>query len=87
MPRTHRLVTDVAVASTAFAIKRPALGIATDSCVLATAQDAKMRGLPFRVPIDATAAVSPARKEAALAVIRLGMLADTRGVTRVLGRL
>ena len=62
-------------------------GIATDSCVLATAQDAKMRDLPFRVPSDATAAISAARKTAALTVIRQGMLSDTRGVGRVLADL
>jgi nicotinamidase-related amidase len=62
-------------------------GVATDSCVLATAQDAKMRDLPFRVPGDCTAAISAARKAAALAIIRQGMLADTRGVSRVLADL
>lgn len=62
-------------------------GIATDSCVLATAQDAKMRGVPFRVPTDATAAISPARKAAALQVLRAGLLADTRGVRSVLSQL
>lgn len=62
-------------------------GIATDSCVLATAQDAKMRDLPFRVPSAATAAIRAARKTAALTVIRLGMRGDTRGVARVLADL
>lgn len=62
-------------------------GIAADSCVLATAQDAKMRGVPFRVPHDATAAASPARKAAALQVLRHGLLADTRGVRQVLADL
>lgn len=62
-------------------------GIAADACVLATAQDAKMRGLPFRVPADAIAAVSPARKAAALQVLRGSLLADTRGVRSVLAAL
>lgn len=59
-------------------------GIATDSCMLASAQDAKMRDLPFRVPHDATAAISPARKTAALLVLRQALQADTRGVRSVL---
>lgn len=62
-------------------------GIAADSCVLATAQDAKMRGVPFRVPADATAAISPARKAAALQVLRAGLAADTAGVRSVLAAL
>lgn len=62
-------------------------GIATDACVLATAQDAKMRGVEFRVPADATAAISSARKRAALKAMRLGMLADTRSVRDVLAEL
>ena len=62
-------------------------GIATDSCVLATAQDAKMRGLEFCVPHDATAAITPARKAAALLVLRQGLRTDTRGVRRVLANL
>jgi nicotinamidase-related amidase len=62
-------------------------GFAADSCVLATAQDAKMRGVPFRVPHDATAAITPARKAAALHVLRHGLLADTRGVRQVLADL
>jgi nicotinamidase-related amidase len=62
-------------------------GIAADSCVLATAQDAKMRGLPFRVPHDAIAAITPGRKAAALQVLRSSLLADTRGVRSVLAAL
>lgn len=62
-------------------------GFATDSCVLATVQDAKMREVPFRVPHDATAAISPARKAAALQVLRTSLLADTRGVRSVLAEL
>jgi nicotinamidase-related amidase len=62
-------------------------GIAADSCVLATAQDAKMRGVAFRVPADATAAISPARKAAALRVLRSSLLADTAGVRSVLSAL
>lgn len=62
-------------------------GIAADSCVLATAQDAKMRGLPLRVPADATAAISPSRKAAAMQVLRSSLLVDTRGVRSVLASL
>lgn len=62
-------------------------GIAADSCVLATAQDAKMRAVPFRVPADATAASTPARKAAALQLLRGSLLADTRGVRSVLAEL
>jgi len=62
-------------------------GIAADSCVLATAQDAKMRDLPFRVPADAMASSTPARKAAALQVLRSSLLADTRGVRSVIAAL
>lgn len=62
-------------------------GVAPESCVLAKAQGARMRDLPFRVSSDATAAIRAARKPAALTVILLGMWADTRGVARMLADL
>ncbi|HWS77899.1 MAG TPA: isochorismatase family cysteine hydrolase [Thermomonas sp.] len=62
-------------------------GIAADSCVLASAQDAKMRDVHFAVPHDATAAISPARKAAALQVLRHGLQADIRGVRSLLASL
>ena len=45
-------------------------GIATDSCVLATATDADMRDLDVVVPDDCVAAISPERNERALAHLR-----------------
>ena len=60
-------------------------GIATDSCILATAQDAKMRDIRFRVPSDATAAATPSRKAAALRVLRTSFKSDTRDVRALLG--
>jgi nicotinamidase-related amidase len=41
-------------------------GVATDSCILATAMDANMRDYPVWVPGDCTAAISSARKRDAL---------------------
>ncbi len=52
-------------------------GIATDSCVLATALDAHMRDLHCLVPSDCTEAMTDARKAAALTVLR-GARIDTR---------
>jgi nicotinamidase-related amidase len=44
-------------------------GIAADSCVLATAQDAHMREFALWVPADCTAAETPQRRRRALAVM------------------
>ena len=51
-------------------------GIATDSCVLATAIDAHMRDYRLWVPGDCTAARTPALKRAALHVLRHTCHAD-----------
>lgn len=53
-------------------------GVATDSCVLATAQDAHMRGYKVRIPSDAVAAQTAARSKRALALMSESMEIDTR---------
>lgn len=53
-------------------------GVAADSCILATALDAHMRELSVRIPRDCVAALTPARKDRALAVLRDSCLADLR---------
>lgn len=53
-------------------------GIATDSCVLATALDAHMRGYELFVPEDCTAAQTPARKRRALQLLHESVQADIR---------
>lgn len=53
-------------------------GIAADSCVLATAMDAHMRGYPLWVPADCTASRTPGLKRAALHVLRHTCEADVR---------
>ncbi|KAF1719210.1 isochorismatase family cysteine hydrolase [Pseudoxanthomonas wuyuanensis] len=50
-------------------------GISADSCILATAQDAKMREYPIWVPSDAVAAISKERKEMALKLMDLSLQA------------
>jgi len=57
-------------------------GIATDSCVLATALDAHMRDYPLWVPRDGTTARTPALKSAALHLLRHTCGADTRPSAR-----
>ena len=57
-------------------------GIATDSCVLATAQDAHMREFAVWVPGDCTAAETPQRKRRALAVMADSFDARTSGAAR-----
>lgn len=51
-------------------------GIAADSCVLATAIDAHMRGYRLWVPGDCTASRTPALKRAAMHVLRHTCQAD-----------
>jgi nicotinamidase-related amidase len=52
-------------------IKRVVLtGIATDACVLASAQDAHMREFALWIPSDCTAAQTPQRKRRALALMQ-----------------
>lgn len=60
-------------------------GVAADSCVLATALDAKMREYRVWAPGDCTAAIAPARKRRALELLRGSALADTRDTRRVRG--
>ncbi|WP_454832382.1 isochorismatase family cysteine hydrolase [Pseudoxanthomonas wuyuanensis] len=50
-------------------------GIAADSCILATAQDAKMREYPIWVPSDVVAAISDERKAMALKLLELSLQA------------
>ena len=59
-------------------------GVATDSCVLATVQDAHMRGYKVRVPQDCVAAQTPARSSRALALMRESMGLDIRGAKTAL---
>lgn len=61
-------------------------GIAADSCILATAQDAKMRDFALWVPSDAIAAQTTKRKRHALALIAQSLGAETRG-SRAIGGL
>jgi nicotinamidase-related amidase len=60
-------------------------GIAADACILATAQDAKMREYEVWIPSDATAAQTDDRKQAALKILRSGMLLDVGATRRVRG--
>jgi nicotinamidase-related amidase len=53
-------------------------GVATDSCILATAMDADMRDYPVDVPRGCTAAITPERKRRALAMIGSRIRGDTR---------
>lgn len=55
----HQLRTDALVLA----------GVATDSCLLATAMDANMREYPVQVPRESTAAITPERKRRALQAI------------------
>lgn len=52
-------------------------GIATDSCILATAQDAHMRDYALAIPSDATAALTPRRRRQALDLARGALGAST----------
>jgi len=57
-------------------------GIATDSCIVATAQDAHMREFALWIPSDCTAAETPARKRRALDLMVDSYRASTRPATR-----
>ena len=62
-------------------------GIATDSCILATAQDGHMRDLGIAIPADATEAQTEGRKTQTLALLRtsLGARVETSaGVVQTL---
>ncbi|MCD9031420.1 cysteine hydrolase [Luteimonas sp. Y-2-2-4F] len=58
-------------------------GIAADACVLSTAQDAHMREYALAVPRDAVGAVTPARRDRALAILRENCDADTRAARSI----
>jgi nicotinamidase-related amidase len=60
-------------------------GLAADACVLATAQDAKMRDYEIWIPSDAVAAMSPARRKTALQIFRGTMQVSTRSSAAVKG--
>ena len=62
-------------------------GIATDSCVLMTAQDAYMRQFDVLVPRDCVAAETAARSAAALKLMRDAMKVDTSPAATVIKRL
>lgn len=53
-------------------------GIAADTCVLATAQDAKMREYDLWIPYDCVASITPIRKRHALSLMKTSLGADTR---------
>jgi nicotinamidase-related amidase len=58
-------------------VKRLVLaGIATDSCILATAMDAHMREFPLWIPSDCTAAQNTARKSRTLSVVENALHAN-----------
>ena len=57
-------------------------GIAADSCILASAQDAHMREFALWVPSDCTAAESSQRKRRALALVEETYGASTRAAVR-----
>ncbi len=60
-------------------------GVAADSCVLATALDAKMREYRVWAPGDCIAAATPQRRRRALDLLRHSLQADTRALARVSG--
>lgn len=60
-------------------------GIAADSCVLATAQDANMREFPLWIPKDGVAAISQTRSRNALAVMSRSLRAHVQATRAVTG--
>ncbi|RYG99500.1 MAG: cysteine hydrolase [Alphaproteobacteria bacterium] len=62
-------------------------GIATDSCVLMTAQDAHMREYKIVVPADCVAAQTKARSNAALRLMQISTNIDTSSSTTILRRI
>ena len=62
-------------------------GIATDACVLVTAQDAHMRKYEVVVPYDCVAAQTIARSRAALKLMRESMKLDTSPAAAIVKRL
>jgi nicotinamidase-related amidase len=62
-------------------------GVATDSCVLMTAQDAHMRQFEVVVPSDCVAAQTPTRSSRALALMRDSMRMTTPRASQFLSAL
>ena len=60
-------------------------GVATDSCILATALDANARDFPLWIPSDCTAAITPERKRRALRTMHESMSAAVRPAAGVRG--
>jgi nicotinamidase-related amidase len=60
-------------------------GLAADSCILATAQDANMREFGLWVPRNAVAAQSPDRMTHSLALVEKSLHANTRSSRTVAG--
>ncbi|MGH8075792.1 MAG: cysteine hydrolase family protein [Lysobacter sp.] len=58
-------------------------GLAGDSCVLATAADARMRGFEVHVPADCTASISKPRNDRALSLLKDSLQIDTRPASRI----
>lgn len=58
-------------------------GLAGDSCVLATATDARMRGFEVLVPADCTASITKPRNDGALRLLKESLLIDTRVSSRI----
>jgi nicotinamidase-related amidase len=80
------LATPLAVLLAKLGVRQLVLaGVAADSCILATAQDANMREFSLWVPADAVAAETPARKAHGLAVVRQTLGGDVRGTRAVTG--
>lgn len=80
------LSTPLAILLAKLEVRRLVLtGIAADSCVLATALDARMREFGLWVPNDAVGAITQARKTTALALIRASLAVETRGTRAVKG--
>ena len=59
-------------------------GIASDSCILATAADAHMNEFSLCVPMDCVAAQTPERNRRALEVMKASLHADTRNARTLL---
>ncbi len=78
------LCTPLAVLLAKLEVRRLVLtGIAADSCVLATALEARMREFEIWVPNDAVGAITSTRKANALALIRSSLAVETRGTRAV----
>lgn len=78
------LATPLAVLLAKLDVRRLVLaGIAADSCVLATAQDANMREYALWIPRDCVAAISRGRRDRALALMAQSLRAHVQASTRV----